>query len=445
MKLYDRNKELAVFEREIRGVEQEQKSRFIVVSGRRRVGKTRLVLEAFAKDQAPSIYLFCYPYAVEREIARQWMNEVCQKLELPERYKAETVGDVIEVIFEEAKRRRINLFIDEIQNMLTVAPSFFGKLRGQWDKLTLTGPSHLLMTQSGSVANVVKQLFSVYSQPLYGRMTARVELKPFSPAVLKEIFADYANKTDAEALLGLFALTGGVAKYVETLITNGYLTLDAILEEVTNPNSYFWSEGQILLANEFKTDYGNYFCLLQKIAHGVTKGSELQDGLSVNISGHLRKLETDYGLIAKSQPLFAKGTRGVRYKMTDRFLIFWFRFIQSNQQLIGSNNTTELRARIRSQWENFSGRALEQYFLEQFLDSGKYTHIGQWWDRKGENEIDLIAVNANAKTMEIFEIKRNPKKIDLERLAAKAEVFVRNTPEVKGFKYTLKGLSLEDL
>ncbi|MDO4936824.1 MAG: DUF234 domain-containing protein [Sutterellaceae bacterium] len=223
------------------------------------------------------------------------------------------------------------------------------------------------------------------------------------------------------------------------------MTLDAMLEEVTNPNSYFWSEGQILLANEFKTDYGNYFCLLQKIAHGVTKGSELQDGLSVNISGHLRKLETDYGLIAKSQPLFAKGTRGVRYKMTDRFLIFWFRFIQSNQQLIGSNNTTELRARIRSQWENFSGRALEQYFLEQFLDSGKYTHVGQWWDRKGENEIDLIVVNANAKTMEIFEIKRNAKKIDLNRLAAKAEVFVRNTPEVKDFEYSLKGLSLEDL
>ncbi|MDO4936823.1 MAG: AAA family ATPase [Sutterellaceae bacterium] len=195
MKLYDKNKELALFEREIRGVEQEQKSRFTVVSGRRRVGKTKLVLEAFAKDTAPSVYLFCSPYAVERELARQWMNEVCQKLELPERYKAETVGDVIEVIFEEAKRRRINLFIDEVQDMLTVAPSFFDKLRGQWDKLTLTGPSHLLMTLSGSVASVVKQLFSDYSQPLYGRITARIELKPFFSCRAQRNFCRLCEQT----------------------------------------------------------------------------------------------------------------------------------------------------------------------------------------------------------------------------------------------------------
>lgn len=47
--------------------------------------------------------------------------------------------------------------------------------------------------------------------------------------------------------------------------------------------------------------------------------------------------------------------------------------------------------------------------------------------------------------MEIVEIKRNPQKIDLKKLAEKAEVFIRNTPEVKGFTYTLKGLSLDSL
>ena len=211
MKFYDRSGELTLFAKEIKRIREQKKSRFMVITGRRRIGKTALGLKALGQDAAPGIYLFCYPYAVESELAKQWMDDICRKLDLANRYKADTINDIIDAIFDAAKHRRINLFIDEIQDMLSINPGFFGKLREQWDKLTLQGQSHLFMVLSGSAASIVKRLFSDYSQPLYRRMTARMELKAFPPAVVKEIYRDYVKQSDSEGLLSLYALTGGVA------------------------------------------------------------------------------------------------------------------------------------------------------------------------------------------------------------------------------------------
>lgn len=54
------------------------------------------------------------------------------------------------------------------------------------------------------------------------------------------------------------------------------------------------------------------------------------------------------------------------------------------------------------------------------MESGQYTQVGNWWDRKGQNEFDLIAINEFDHTGIIAEVKRNTKKINLQKLAEKA-------------------------
>lgn len=79
-----------------------------------------------------------------------------------------------------------------------------------------------------------------------------------------------------------------------------------------------------------------------------------------------------------------------------------------------------LRGNISNHYEDYSGRVLEQYFHDKVMESGQYTQVGNWWDRKGQNEIDLIAINEFDHTGIIAEVKRNPKKINLQKLAEKA-------------------------
>ena len=100
---------------------------------------------------------------------------------------------------------------------------------------------------------------------------------------------------------------------------------------------------------------------------------------------------------------------------------------------------------IRRDYHVFSGIMLERYFKSKYKESGQYTNLGGFWDRKGENEIDLIAVNELDKTVEFVEIKRNPVRIDLKKLESKAAYFLQNTKECNGYSITYKGLSLENM
>ena len=94
-------------------------------------------------------------------------------------------------------------------------------------------------------------------------------------------------------------------------------------------------------------------------------------------------------------------------------------------------------------YSQFSGRVLETYFQSKAMESGKYTEVGNWWDRSGENEVDLVAVNEQNHTGFIAEVKRNPRKISLPALAKKVEALPQAT--FGKYQFTLGGLSLDDM
>lgn len=94
-------------------------------------------------------------------------------------------------------------------------------------------------------------------------------------------------------------------------------------------------------------------------------------------------------------------------------------------------------------FEQFTGRTLEQYFQTQAMESGQYTLVGNWWDRKGENEIDMIALNEFDHTGMAVEIKRNPRKISLKELQEKVDALPTKT--FGEYTLSLLGLSIEDM
>lgn len=88
---------------------------------------------------------------------------------------------------------------------------------------------------------------------------------------------------------------------------------------------------------------------------------------------------------------------------------------------------------------------LERYFERKFRESGRYTRIGRYWNRKGENEIDLIAINEIEGFAEIYEIKKKGKRYDENVLASKVEHLLENCKELKRMRITMGALSLEDM
>ena len=95
---------------------------------------------------------------------------------------------------------------------------------------------------------------------------------------------------------------------------------------------------------------------------------------------------------------------------------------------------------------DFTGRnVLENWFRQELRETGVYSAVGSWWDRRGENEIDNVAVNPFDHEILFAEVKHDPDKIDLPALQQKAYAFMAQTKRFRNFKLRFEGRSLQDL
>ena len=438
MKFYNRERELALLDEILASSKQE--ARMTVITGRRRIGKTELSMRC--GDE--TILYFFVARKAEALLCKDFAQEIEEKLGIPVGWP-DSFASLFRFVMKLSQTRPFTLIIDEFQEFIRVNPSVFSEIQREWD--LNKGQSKLNLIISGSVFTLMKKIFEDYHEPLFGRANQQIRVKPFSTDVLKTILANFNPRYTGEDLLALFTLTGGVPWYVSLLMDKGRCDKDSMLGYLTEENSPFINEGKNILVEEFGTDYTMYFSILTCIAGGLKTRSELENELKeTNIGSYLTRLESYYGLIEKHQPIFAKeNAKKTRYALSDCFLTLWFRFFYKYQAIIANEALSQLDKIIRRDYDSFSGFMLERYFERKLRESGRYTRIGRFWDRKGENEIDLIAVNEIEGFAEVYEIKKQGKRYDEQALAAKVDYLLQNCKELHEMKITLGGLSLEDM
>ena len=105
----------------------------------------------------------------------------------------------------------------------------------------------------------------------------------------------------------------------------------------------------------------------------------------------------------------------------------------------------QLRLIVERDYNEYSGRVLEDYFREKFKEMGSFTRLGYWHGRNGENEIDIIAADELKKTVTFNEVKRQAKDVDMHLLKDRADIFLKSTHEFKNFGISYNGLSMENM
>jgi len=439
MKFYNREKEIA----ELLSIKNRslKSAQMTVVTGRRRIGKTQLLLKA--TEGQPTLYFFVARKA-ENFLCQDFAQEVKEKLGIPILGEVNSFGELFRFLIELSKTQPFNLIIDEFQEFYNVAPSVYSDIQHYWDVNKDQSQMNLLL--SGSVHSLMHKIFQNNKEPLFGRATALLKVKPFSTSVLKEILADHNPGYTSEDLLALYTFTGGVAKYVQLLMDSGVYTLDAMLNYIIKEDSTFIPEGKNMLIEEFGKEYAIYFTILSAIARGENTRAKIEAVVNREIGGYLTKLENDYGLVSKTIPIFAKvETKNVRYILEDNFLSFWFRFIYKYSYMIEVGGYEQLKEIVVRDYPTFSGKILERYFRTRYIEQKCFSRIGGYWNRKGEYEIDMIAVNELKKTAEVIEIKRNVANINLDKLKEKYFYFTKATGELTDYKIKYKRLSMRDM
>jgi AAA+ ATPase superfamily predicted ATPase len=440
MKFYNRTSELAELQR-IQELSFSDHSRLTVVTGRRRIGKTSLIMKSV--EGMPTVYLFVGRKA-EATLCSEFISVIAQSLNTFVPAEIRTFRSLFQYLMELASNRSFHLVIDEFQEFYNINESVYSDMQHIWD--TYRAKSKMNLIVSGSIYLLMQKIFQNKKEPLFGRADNIIKLSAFDLTSLKEIMRDHNPDYTNDDLLAMYSFTGGVPKYVELFCDNIKLSVDEMIAFMVRENSPFTDEGKSLLIEEFGKNHATYFSILSAISGGINTQPEIEAALGdKSIGGQIKRLIEDYNIIVRQRPILAKeGSQTVRYEIQDNFIRFWFNYFDRHRSLIEIKNFIGLQSIIKSDYPTYSGVMLERYFKQQFAESFQYRAIGSWWETKGNrNEMDIVALKLEKNQAVAVEVKRQKKNFKPESFTEKVEHLKKKLLP----KYQIEAvcLSLEDM
>ena len=440
MRFYNRTNELAELQR-IQNLSFSDHSRLTVVTGRRRIGKTSLIMKSV--EDLPTVYLFVGRKS-EATLCSEFIPIISQSLDTFVPTEIRTFRTLFQYLMELASNKPFNLIIDEFQEFYNINESVYSDMQNLWDSYRKKSKMNLIV--AGSVYSLMHKIFQNKKEPLFGRADNIIKLSVFDLTTLKEIMNDYNSNYTNDDLLALYSFTGGVPKYVELFCDNIPLTISEMIAFMVRENSPFTEEGKNLLIEEFGKNYATYFSILSAISGGINTQPEIEAALGdKSIGGQIKRLIEDYNIIVRQRPILAKeGSQAVKYEIHDNFIRFWFNYFDRHRSLIEIKNFVGLQSIIKSDYPTYSGIILERYFKQQFAESFQYRAIGSWWELKGnQNEIDIVALKLEKNQAVVAEVKRHKKNFKPELLTAKVEHLKNKL--LSNYQVETVCLSLEDM
>lgn len=406
---------------ELEEIEKSKKkgSFFLVVNGRRRIGKTSLLRKAFPE----SVYMFIWPNK-----SLSWIcDEICKENGLPE---FRNFKDIITYLLDKGKI----IVFDEFQNFLNVDKSVYGEIQKIIDDRKAEKKPYRIAV-AGSSYSLMRKVFNDSASPLYGRRTQEINL---SGLQVTNLYREL--NISLEEFFKLWSVFEGVPYYYE-LIDKNKKSEKNISDLVISKNAQLREEGRAILSVEFGGDSKIYDTLLSGISQGKTRFNEIVS-LFGNKKSYVIKyidvLRKDFELIRRITPILEepKKSRQGKYEINDNFLSFWFLFVDKQRNLIEQERYEEVHEIFKNNFNTFLGRKFEKFILLllkediiSFSDFDGFNKLGAQWgkipnfnknDSKQKYEIDILGRNKDSNKTLFGECKWqekvNPEKIfrDLE-------------------------------
>lgn len=404
----DRQREL----QELNGLLERSGAQFVTVYGRRRVGKTTLLLHWVRQANRPYIY-----WVARRETAdasRQGLARALWRWAYPDAEPPEPPRfDSWALLFEQMARmlgdQPLILLWDEFTYTVESDPSLPSHLQAAWDHLLKDKP--LILVLAGSHIGMMVDLLN-YQAPLYGRTTGQFPVEPLPYAALADFFPGYP----AAERVATYAVLGGIPAYLERFDAQQSLSAN-IRQHLFQRLGLFRSEPSVLISDLVR-ETRNYEATLRAVATGNHTPSEIARTIGIassNLVPYLRRLR-ELGLIERRIPATIppdqrRTTTRSRYHLRDPYLRFYFRFIEPNLEMIELELTDLLWERIAEQFRAFVGvTAFEDLCREWTLTQARAGAlpfmpelVGSHWAT--DAQVDVVAINWRERAILLGECK----------------------------------------
>lgn len=326
----------------------------VILYGRRRVGKTRLMTHWLRDRGNRGLY-----WMAEATSALDQLRSFSQALHDFENPDLPAPLDLTFPNWEYALRKvallgkdeRMVLFMDEFTYLLDVNPTFVGVFQKVWDHYL--SKSNVMIVLSGSQMGMMQKHLLSYDAPLYGRSSAQIKLAPLTFGVTSRYFPDY----EASERIKIYAIWGGIPAYWERLDQN-LTVMENVQRQLQPSNSWMLDEPRLLL-QDFITDPHNYVGILRAIARGDWTFSEISErtGLSSGHTSRYLSIIRDTGFVERVLPVSDTNpdSRRGRYVVADPYLRFYYRFLAAHQTKLAIGQQEVTLEEIESGLAEFIG------------------------------------------------------------------------------------------
>lgn len=407
---------------------KSNKFEFVVIYGRRRVGKTALINRFIENKNA------IYFMGVESNAKQNLENFSKSIIEYTTGIETGTsflsFQAAFEHIFKLSEKKRIILAIDEYPYVARSSKSLASTLQLLIDKYK--DNSKLMLILCGSSMSYMEDHVLAYKAPLYGRRTAQMKILPFD---FDETCRYFEHFSDEDKAL-IYGIVGGTPQYL--LQMNDELSVeDNIKNTYLNSTSALFEEPENLLKQEVR-EPALYNAIITAIATGASRMSEISGkvGEDTNVCSAYIKNLISLGIIQKETPYGEKASRKSVYSIEDNMFRFWYRFIPENNSIIARGAADLAYERIVPFLPDYMGKVFEEIckqYLWKLLLSGKcpvnFSTLGRWWGNdpvaKSQVEIDILA-EQDKNTALFGECKWTNEKVDLgvlETLVKRSKLF----------------------
>ena len=354
---------------------------FIVLYGRRRLGKSELVRQSIA-DRDDAVYYQAIESTPENQL-EQFVDAATSRFPSLDKLRQDW-----ETLLEALGDQDAIVIIDEFPFLIEADDSLPSRLQRVWD-IHLQDTSMTLVLVGSSIS-VMEEKVLAGGSPLYGRRTATIDLQPLAVNDVNSFFPQY----DAETAVKTWAIYGGTPFYLQTINPEQSLG-ENVQQSILSEQGLLYSEPEFLLRTELRQP-NTYFSVLRAIAHGRRTPNEIAGMAGVesqSLSTYLQKLRR-LRLVERHIPVTASPTsskRG-RYRLAAPLFRFWFRFVYGNQdqlRLLGDEAFDEVVAPELAEYVSPLFERLCQRVLPELVDR-QFRDIGQWWFK--EHELDILGL-----------------------------------------------------
>ncbi len=418
----------------LKDIYSSNKPEFIVVYGRRRVGKTELITR-FGSDKN-HVYLLA-TYQSEKDVIRKFSIRVAESFrdELILKNPYEDWDSFFQYLWEKVKDKRVVVIFDEFPYLIQQNKALPSILQQYWDeKLSKT---KIFLILCGSSISMMENEVLGYRSPLYGRRTGQMKIEPLSFKDAIKFFQPYKF---VDKIRG-YSIVGGIPAYLLKINSEKNI-VGNIVENFIVKEKFLYGEALFLLREELK-EPRTYFSILKSIASGKRKLNDivLDSTLERNVVGKYLDILRDLRIVDRLVPVTEKhpekSKRGL-YIISDYYLKFWFTFIHPNMDYIDSGKTEKVKDLIMENLDAYVSRVFEDVCIELLKDMSikgrlpmEIERIGSWWD--GKEEIDIVAINEKTNELLVGEAKWSNKPAGLDvfhELKRKADLI-----PIKGKRY----------